>query len=258
LTKTLTCRHVAWAAGDVHELDANRRLLKALFVAGEPDQHTVDGIRGDNQEIDRRITALQARLDALPPHVVDRQALRALYDRLRQPDLAQDLMQAQETGDVAGLRELLAGLVAQAVIVQRIGGGANGKTSWVRIECSWTPDIQLLLQHGVLTLDPPAPAPWVPATTAERLRHWRARRRAARQAELAPLPEGLITLDQAAQEFGLTKPALRGAIRRGFLTAMHIEGRGPLVFLNRTAVEQYKQEHAGRRGRPATHARETT
>jgi hypothetical protein len=43
----------------------------------------------------------------------------------------------------------------------------------------WTPKVALLLRHGFLLLDPPSEAPPPPLPTAERMRRWRAQRRAS-------------------------------------------------------------------------------
>jgi hypothetical protein len=104
-------------------------------------------------------------------------------------------------------------------IVERVRGGRNGHTAWVRAEVQWTPLVSLFLEHGYLLLDPPQETPTPPTSAeraAERMRRYRAKRRAECGDQpacvAAPLPEGLLSAAQAAAELGITVDALRGPL----------------------------------------------
>jgi hypothetical protein len=83
----------------------------------------------------------------------------------------------RERNDTAALRDVLQLTVQAARLVERWPGGR--RTTWVRAEVEWTPDVQLLLDAGLLVLEP------APERDAERrareLAAERARRYRARQ-----------------------------------------------------------------------------
>jgi hypothetical protein len=229
------------------EVERNIKLLKLIE---EPDDETLAAFRRDNQALDQRIKRLQAHLDELPSSATDPLDMEELHASLAQTDLAGVIASAQADGDILTLRELLARTVESARIVERRGGARNGRTAWVRAEVQWTPQVSLFLERGYLLLDPPADGPTL-LTRAERMRCWRARRRAERadQAAAAPQPEGLLSVSEAAQELGVTAAALRGAIRRGVVTPLRLSEHPRRTFLVREEIERYRNEHLGRRGR---------
>jgi hypothetical protein len=222
------------------EVERNIRLLKLI---DEPDGETLAAFRRDNQALDQRIKSLQAYLETLPCTTEDPLATEGLYARLAGEDLAARIASHQADGDVPALRALLAATVQSAHITERRGGARNGRSAWVRAEVTWTPPVQRFLAHGYLLLDPPAEAP-KPLTRAERMRRYRAERRAER-GQVA-VPEGLLNVSQAAQELGITPAALRGAIRRQVITPLRVLQRN---YLTRAELERYRTEHLGRRGR---------
>jgi excisionase family DNA binding protein len=72
-----------------------------------------------------------------------------------------------------------------------------------------------------------------------------------------PIREDLLSVAEAAQELGLTRPAIRRAIQRGLIEPVRLDGRTNLI--PRTQVDKYRAEHRGRMGRPAkTDKRPTT
>jgi excisionase family DNA binding protein len=64
-----------------------------------------------------------------------------------------------------------------------------------------------------------------------------------------PIREELLSVAEAAQELGLTPPAIRRAIQRGLIAPVRLDGRTNLI--PRTQVDKYRAEHRGRMGRPA-------
>jgi hypothetical protein len=63
-----------------------------------------------------------------------------------------------------------------------------------------------------------------------------------------PAAQDLLSVAAAARELGITPDALRGAIMRGTLRPVRIDGRTNM--LERAEVERYRREHLGKRGRP--------
>jgi hypothetical protein len=208
------------------KLAANRRLLELVTEGGDPGQEALDDFRRGQQALDREIKALQAQLVDLPVHRVDVAALAALRDRLTRTDVATVVADLQRQHDVAGLRDVLAATVQSAQIVERVGGGRNGKTSWVRAEVAWTSDVQLLLDHGYLELAPPTAAPMPPPTKLDRVRRWRARRRAERAAQAPEQPQDVLTLPQAAEKLG---PQCGGHSGRSETTGVGLHASGAVA-----------------------------
>jgi excisionase family DNA binding protein len=56
-----------------------------------------------------------------------------------------------------------------------------------------------------------------------------------------------ITVAQAAAELGITPDAVRGAIKRGVIVPVRLDGRTNLIA--RSDVERYRRERLGRRGK---------
>jgi excisionase family DNA binding protein len=61
-----------------------------------------------------------------------------------------------------------------------------------------------------------------------------------------PIREDLLSIAEAAEELGLTRPAIRRAIMRGLIEPVRLDGRTNLI--PRSAVDRYKAEHLGNRG----------
>jgi excisionase family DNA binding protein len=62
-------------------------------------------------------------------------------------------------------------------------------------------------------------------------------------------PQELMSVAQAAKELGLTPGAVRGAINRGLIEPVRLDGRTNLI--PRAQVDKYRAAHRGRTGRPA-------
>jgi hypothetical protein len=148
------------------EVEANNRLLRLLALEGDPGQEAIDAFRRDQQTLDRRIKDALGQLEALPRSAVDPITIRELHAALAGADLAQEIARAQERGDTLALRRLVGETVQSAIVTERVAGARNGKTGWVRAQVQWTPQVDLLLGHGYLLLDPQAHAEATAATSA--------------------------------------------------------------------------------------------
>jgi excisionase family DNA binding protein len=58
----------------------------------------------------------------------------------------------------------------------------------------------------------------------------------------------LVSVAAAAEELGITPDGVRGAIKRGLITPVRLDGRTNLI--PRDQLDRYKAQHQGRRGRP--------
>jgi DNA invertase Pin-like site-specific DNA recombinase len=233
----------AQVASARREVERNIRLLK---LVDDPDEETLAAFRRDNRQLSDQIKTLQAQLEALPRTTVEPITIVKLHAELAGTDLAQEIARAQEQGDVLRLRRLVGDTVQSARIVERRPGG--GKTRWARAEVIWTDQVSRLLEHGYLLLAAPAEAPEA-TSVAERMRRYRARRRAAKAEQSL---DGLLSVDQAAQELGMTPGGLRSAIVRGVITPVRLAAYPRRAFLTPQEVERYRAQHLGRRGRRPT------
>jgi hypothetical protein len=116
------------------------------------------------REIAARIKALEARLEHTAQRARDIPNLRALHERLTQTPLATLVDRLTERGKEAELRDLVLALVASAHLVER---QPHYRSTWVRLDITWTPDVQTLLDAGLLQLASPPERPYHP-TVAER------------------------------------------------------------------------------------------
>ena len=64
-----------------------------------------------------------------------------------------------------------------------------------------------------------------------------------------PALENYLTITEAAQELGITPDALRGAIKRGTLAAVHLDKTSRTNLITRAELERYRREHLGQRGK---------
>jgi DNA invertase Pin-like site-specific DNA recombinase len=141
------------------QLEAEREALRKhtrrmTLMEDDPTPEQIAAFREVSAEISGRIRTLEAQLAERTDRAEQLPALRELHTRLTQteiPDLI-DALLAQEDKD--GLRELLLSLIATARIVER---WPARQPVWARADISWTPDVQTLLDAGLLRLDPPLP-----------------------------------------------------------------------------------------------------
>jgi hypothetical protein len=166
--------------------DAERSMqhnVVALRMLGNLGEATIAAFRADAHALEARITSAKAQLAALPQRTTDVQRARAVHERLSQTDMAALVESLQAADDSVGLRELLLGTMNEAHITERQTGGPGGRSVWARARVKWSDDVQLLLDENCLGL---GAAPEPPTAVdrrgrnRERMRRWRAQRRAAR------------------------------------------------------------------------------
>jgi DNA invertase Pin-like site-specific DNA recombinase len=156
------------------ELDRNAELLRRL---GDVDAEAVESFRRTARRIGDDTRALEAHLAELPADEVDPLHLKDVHAWLAQTTIADEIAEAQADEDVLALRKILEATVESARMVERV---PFGRDLWVRAEVTWTRDIAVLLEAGLLTLAPaPEPPARTPLSPAERARRYRERKRAA-------------------------------------------------------------------------------
>jgi len=114
------------------------------------------------------------------PQAIRIGALRELHGRLTATEMSTRIDTFLTWGDGVGLRALVLDLVASARIIERL---PERQPKWLRAEVTWTPDVQVLLDTGLLQLAPPPPPPEQSARAErqrEAQRRYSARRRQAR------------------------------------------------------------------------------
>jgi hypothetical protein len=155
------------------QLDRKAELLTLLKDA---DAEALESFRRTARTIGDDIRALEAQLAELPPADVDPVHLKDVHAWLAQTSIADEIADALAHDDVLALRKILEATVESARIVERV---PFGRDLWVRAEVTWTRDIAVLLEAGLLTLAPaPEPPARTPLSPAERARRYRQRKRA--------------------------------------------------------------------------------
>jgi hypothetical protein len=100
------------------------------------------------------ISRLEAEIASLPtPKRTSSDTLLALHGRLVQLDLEREIEQAVQAEHWVLLRELCQMVVGSAVVVER---RPQKKARWVRMEVTWMPEVQDLLDLGLLVVTSPA------------------------------------------------------------------------------------------------------
>jgi len=97
-------------------------------------------------------------------------------------------------GNTEALRALVLPLVASARLVERT---PTWNAVWARVEVTWTPDVQKLLDAGLLQLEPPAPEPRI-STSEERRVAREQERNIRRRAAYAATKDANYAARQAA------------------------------------------------------------
>lgn len=160
------------------ELQDNAR---AYAVAGDFSPEVTDAFRAVAQQISLKIRHLEDQLATLPQQTVDTVRAKEVHDILASHDIADFVRGAQERGDREVLRDILRTCVLRAWISERGSATGTGRSArWAKATVEWTPEVQLLLASGHLTLGPEAEVPGRKSErelAAERARRYRARKK---------------------------------------------------------------------------------
>ncbi len=134
----------------------------------DPTDDEIILFRQRGAEIAAAIRSLEAQLAAVPTPVLDVAALEELRRGfLENFSLADTIARAVEARGWAALKELCEGYIESARVVDRV---PENKSTWLRVEVTWRPEIQALLDCGALVLGPETQRPDYPATKAEQQR----------------------------------------------------------------------------------------
>lgn len=155
-----------------------RHVRRHSDLPEEPTEEEEVAHREVGLEIAARIRAAKAAAEALPAQA-ETPPLAALHERLASADLGA-LAARGLALDSPALRDLVLALVAEARVVRRI---PSTKARWLEVQVTWTADVQILLDAGLLHLAPAPAAPDIPETPEGRrlanARRSEAKRRAA-------------------------------------------------------------------------------
>jgi Recombinase zinc beta ribbon domain len=165
------------ALDDEHE--ALRRLQRRIIDQDQdPTPEERAAFSQIKAEIVARIRSLESQLHETSERATTLPDLRQLHERLTRIELATLVDDLLAQGDEDGLRELVLDVVQAARVVER---WPKRRTTWVRVDVTWTPRVQELLKAGLLRLDAPPtlpPPPEIPpriskARARNRRHYWR-------------------------------------------------------------------------------------
>jgi Recombinase zinc beta ribbon domain len=128
-----------------------RHARRMLDLEDDPTPEELAAFRELGREIGARIKALEARLEQTTQRAHAIPNLRALHERLTQTPVAAVVDRLLEQGKEAELRDLIRALVESARLVER---QPRYRSTWIRLEVTWTPAVQTLLDVGKLHLAP--------------------------------------------------------------------------------------------------------
>jgi hypothetical protein len=166
-------------ADERERLRKHTRLMSLMEDDPTPEQLAT--FREVSGEISGRIRAIEAQLAGVDTRAAQLPNLRELHHKLTQTEIPALVDALAAGGDDEGLRDLVKSLVHKAQIVERI---PYRNPRWFRAGVTWQQDILLLLEHGLLRLDPPIASPEESDSKVmnrERVRRYRERKRAETQ-----------------------------------------------------------------------------
>jgi len=174
-------------AGLQQELDRAKKIrernMKNYMLIEEPTDDEVALFRQIGAETAASIKNLEAQLATTPAPTLDVAATEEMHRRMRDEPLAPAIAEAVALGAWPLLREVVVGLVESARVVDRV---PENKSTWLRVEVTWVPEIQALLDAGLLRLEPEPQRPYYPATKAAQQRARYLRYAARKKAGLVP------------------------------------------------------------------------
>jgi hypothetical protein len=149
------------AAATARALEAERERLRKhtrlmSMMENDPTEEQVATFREISAEISARIRALESKLATTAQRAAHVPNLQRLHQQLTETELAAVVDGLAAADDHEGLRALVLGLIASATLVEK---RPEKHMKWARVAVTWTPDVQVLLDAGLLWLDEPPPAP---------------------------------------------------------------------------------------------------
>jgi site-specific DNA recombinase len=169
---------------DQEEERMRRHARRMLDLEDDPTPAEIAAFREVGREIDARIKALQAQLEQTAQRARDIPNLRALHERLTQTPVATVVDKLMDQGKETELRDLILALVESAQLVER---QPRYRSTWIRLEITWTPAVQTLLDVGKLHLAPLPERPYHPTVAEQKHQNYldrKARRRETRDAQM--------------------------------------------------------------------------
>lgn len=147
--------------------DAQRRRannLRLIETLDAPTPEEIADFRARAAEISVQVQTLKAQLSGAQQAAEALSSLHKLHQKLTMVEIPDVVDAALGQGNTEALRALVLPLVASARLVERT---PTWNAVWARVEVTWTPDVQKLLDAGLLQLEPPAPEPRI-STSEER------------------------------------------------------------------------------------------
>lgn len=132
-----------------------------------PEERTA--FREVRTEIATRIRSLEAQLSGVQERAVSLPGLRALHAELMRVPVAGLVQTLRAEGGTLALRAFLQTLISHTHVVER---RPDYRPAWVRVDVTWTDDVQTLLDAGLLKEAPPDPAPTFPTPQEYRTMRW--------------------------------------------------------------------------------------
>jgi len=162
----------------------NMRLLQRI---DEPTDDEIAEFRRVGAEIASTIKTLEGQLVALPMPTINMDVSRAVLYSLINVDIATVITATAQRASEVGASEVevqsmytpIMWMIDSARLVDRV---PTNKSKWARAEVTWSPAIQLLMRHGLITLGPAPERPFQPITAAEYDKRKYERRKAKRGA----------------------------------------------------------------------------
>jgi DNA invertase Pin-like site-specific DNA recombinase len=147
---------VACLAAELEALRARLTRATRRFTVeiDEPTTEEREAFAQVRAELGSQIAAREHELAQVAAGAEALPRLRALHKKLGQTELGPLCERLRAQGNTVALRDLLTELVDHATLAERF---PERRSTWLRLEVTWTPDVATLVQHGLLVLDPPAP-----------------------------------------------------------------------------------------------------
>lgn len=144
-----------------------RRMAEAIE---DPAPEEMTAFREVSTELAGEVRALEKQLAAMRVKAENLCRLQMLHEWFSGMEVSAHIADLRAAGKVVELRDDVAALVQSATVVER---WPERHSTWVRLAVTWTEDVQMLLDAGLLTLDPEPQRPRLSAEKERRrdLRH---------------------------------------------------------------------------------------